>query len=92
MSNLHIGQRVRMARPDGGSNMRGLYGGEQGMISSKCSKVDYRVEFPGHVNPFTGHETFPCYRDELDPILQQNQPCDAEFKASLDKLLAGLPA
>lgn len=29
---------------------------------------------------------------ELEPILYSHQPCDADFKESLDKLLDGLPA
>jgi hypothetical protein len=28
--------------------------------------------------------------DQLEPILDNHQPCDAEFKESLDKLLEGL--
>jgi hypothetical protein len=34
-----------------------------------------------------------AFRDEdLEPLVPPHEPCEAEFKASLDKLLEGLPA
>jgi hypothetical protein len=73
VSKFFVGQRVRIARPDSGSRIRGLIPGDQGVIARLDWPTDVRVRVDGKVNP-TGfqqkpQDDFPMFYDELEPIL-----------------------
>ena len=96
MSKLYVGQRVRIVR-SAYSNMVGK--------EAKIWKADYHPSHVQHGAGFyfyldvvgigraNGNGRDIAYRGvDLEPILDQHQPCESEFKESLDKLLEGLPA
>jgi hypothetical protein len=85
MAFFRVGMRVRIVACNGGSNAERLVGkearvnstnkkntrGEAGMIGVTVSNEDFWVFWP----------------HQLEPIIDKQEPCESEFKASLDCLL-----
>ncbi len=85
MAKFFVGQRVRVACSISASDGEECritalnVDGEESGVEYIGHEVDIMDERYGELCVFEPHE--------LVPILDQNQPCDAEFKQSLDDLL-----
>lgn len=90
MAKFFLGQRVRVvgAYSQAGQNVIGV----EGIVNEiGCESWDPRsyigVTLPVE-EPFNNRKDCWAFSpDQLEPILDQHQPCDAEFKADLDRLL-----
>ena len=81
MSRFYVGQWVRVARAT-----RPEWQGHEGRIEELFPAIRgtgwvVNCRLSG-LPPFLGVHT-----DQLEPILDQHDPCEAEFKASLDEML-----
>lgn len=93
MTKFFVGQRVRIECE--GSLMDGE---ETRIIALNVNAYD------DDIGDYCGHEAVDSYptgdpedgavfqEHELVPMLRNQEPCESEFKESLDKLLEGLPA
>lgn len=97
MAKFFVGQRVRLVKSFRGNE--GLTGKIRTTdlvgLASNWSNFDCLVNWDDGTRDgplskgFSGSATRFW---QLEPILDQHQPCESEFKESLDKLLDGLPA
>jgi hypothetical protein len=95
MAKFFVGQRVRLARPVHPENL-GLTGRIREFIeplpSINGGKVDCCVDWDnGDRDGFTRGKNGLIVRTDsgrLEPILDRHEPCESEFKESLDKLLS----
>jgi hypothetical protein len=76
MSRFYVGQRVRIARPDAGSILRGLVVGDEAVIVSHGLTLDWHVTVAGKVNPFINKAWFPVFSKELEPLTPPHQSGD----------------
>jgi hypothetical protein len=96
MAKFFVGQRVRIKW----STMWPSLSGQEGRIVGRSSQVigvcGRRTEWlvapdcwgsSWAPEPVGDAERFAPSSEQLEPILDQHQPCDAEFKQSLDDLL-----
>lgn len=81
MAAFRVGQRVRVVRPTNPRNY-----GVEGRITEMFSE---RALWNGWANCKLDvcREYESAHTDQLEPILDQHDPCEADFKASLDELL-----
>lgn len=92
MSRFFVGQRVRIVRTYGGNRLLGTECRITGWVVG-ARAID-GTNYDGWGLDVKNSNGFWCVAKEgdIEPILDQHQPCESEFKESLDKLLEGLPA
>lgn len=89
MAKFFVGQRVRLARPE-----QPRYQNSTGTIffighikEGQFFNGDFCAESDCAVN-WDDCDWSPEFLHKLEPILGRHEPCESEFKESLDKLLS----
>lgn len=97
MNGFYIGQRVRIVRStvrvgftgiitDFGNWEIGDYLPRGGYLSNTIlGSCNCMIQL--HREDANGHVLVPSHTSNIEPILDQHQPCDTEFKESLDQLV-----
>jgi hypothetical protein len=94
MASFYVGQRVRIVKADC-DGMESLLGREARVTQIDNDEWDdgepyYGLDiFPIRMDPESG-DWYGVNADEIEPILDRHQPCDSDFKESLDTLLETL--
>jgi hypothetical protein len=88
MAKFFVGQRVRLVRPVHQENL-GLTGRIIDLFPNRHTRprsdgLEYNCDVSWGRQPSAGHA---CDTAQLEPILDRHEPCESEFKESLDALL-----
>ena len=89
MAKFFVGCRVKLVRPVHQENL-GLTGRVIDLFPNRHTYprndgLEYNCDVSWDRQPSVGHA---CDTAQLEPILDRHEPCEAEFKESLDELLS----
>lgn len=85
MAFFRVGMRVRIVACNGGSNAEGLVGKEARVNSTNKKNMWGEAGMIGVT--VLGESFWVFWPHQLEPIIDKHEPCDTEFKQSLDRLL-----